>query len=391
MHSTAQAMSGKARGVLSKPATRFAAVGVAVAAIGLPGAPAAAHGGGYPGGPTGTPEVSDPLISGLAGPLGLAVGRDRKVYVTQSFGGPVRSVTRNGEVADVVTDPDGPINGLAAAGGRLAYVVGKAGGPQAPASGFLKVLKRNGEVATLADLGGYEVANNPDSVNTYGFTDLDPACADQVPAEIGGGYPYQGQVDSNAYAVAQLPDGAWAVADAGGNDILRVGWDGAISVLAVLPPVPSEVTQEAATALGLPDCVVGHTYAFEPVPTDVEVGRDGKLYVTSLPGGPEDASLGARGGVFRVDKRGAVKRVATGLLGATDLAIDRHGTIYVTELFGNALSKIVRGAPVKVVELPSPAAVEYQGGDLYVTQDAFGAGSVVRVDLPKRGWWNWDD
>ena len=50
-----------------------------------------------------------------------------------------------------------------------------------------------------------------------------------------------------------------------------------------------------------PACVVGEEYAFEPVPTDVEFGPDGWLYVSSLPGGPEDASLGARGAVFRVN------------------------------------------------------------------------------------------
>ncbi len=56
-----------------------------------------------------------------------------------------------------------------------------------------------------------------------------------------------------------------------------------------------KVTKESAAALELPDCVVGVTYAFEPVPTDVEVGKDGYLYVTTLPGGPESPALGARG------------------------------------------------------------------------------------------------
>ena len=35
----------------------------------------------------------------------------------------------------------------------------------------------------------------------------------------------------------------------------------------------------AAAAFGLPDCVVGVTYAFESVPTDVEVGPDGQLKI----------------------------------------------------------------------------------------------------------------
>lgn len=48
-------------------------------------------------------------------------------------------------------------------------------------------------------------------------------------------------------------------------------------------------------------CVVGHEYAFEPMPTDVEIGPDGWLYVSSFPGGPEDPSLGARGAIFRIN------------------------------------------------------------------------------------------
>lgn len=49
------------------------------------------------------------------------------------------------------------------------------------------------------------------------------------------------------------------------------------------------------SGLGLDPCFVGRTYWFEPVPTDIEVGRGGQLYVPSLLGGPEGDELGARG------------------------------------------------------------------------------------------------
>ena len=66
----------------------------------------------------------------------------------------------------------------------------------------------------------------------------------------------------------------WVVADAGANALLRVRNEGQHPArCAVLPPQPATITAEAAAALGLPDCVVGVTYAFEPVPTDVEVGQ----------------------------------------------------------------------------------------------------------------------
>ena len=59
-------------------------------------------------------------------------------------------------------------------------------------------------------------------------------------------------------------------------------------------------------------CTVGHKFYFEPVPTDVEV-HDGLLYVTTLPGGPEDPSLGARGKVYTVDPAtGDVTKIGSG-------------------------------------------------------------------------------
>jgi hypothetical protein len=156
--------------------------------------------------------------------------------------------------------------------------------------------------------------------------------------------------------------------------------NGRISTVAVLPPIPFVVTAEVAAGLGLPDCVVGKTYNFEPVPTDVELGPNGLLYVTSLPGGPEDESLGARGSVFSVNlATGSVTKVAGGFLGATNLAISPNGTIYVAELFGNRISRVSGGGAVPVVDVPSPAGLEWANGKLYATVDVFGNGSVVTI------------
>ncbi|MCU0300547.1 MAG: ScyD/ScyE family protein [Candidatus Nanopelagicales bacterium] len=143
---------------------------------------------------------------------------------------------------------------------------------------------------------------------------------------------------------------------------------------------------EVAAGLGLPSCTAGETYLFQPVPTDVERGRNGMLYVSSLPGGPEDASLGYRGGVYRVNPwTGHVKRIAWGLLGAVDLALDHRGRIYVAELFDNAITRVGHGPNRKVAGVPSPGAVEFAQGKLVVTSgNGFGdfgqpVASVVRV------------
>ena len=96
------------------------------------------------------------------------------------------------------------------------------------------------------------------------------------------------------------------------------------------------------------------------------------LYVSTLAGGPEDPSLGARSKVFTVDRKsGEMEEYATGLFAATDLAISPVGTVYVSELFGGQISKIVDGEPVTVAEVPLPAAVEWHRGMLYAAIDVF--------------------
>jgi streptogramin lyase len=120
----------------------------------------------------------------------------------------------------------------------------------------------------------------------------------------------------------------------------------------------------------VPACVVGHEYAFEPVPTDLEFGPDGRLYVTSLPGGPEDPSLGARGAVFRVNpSTGSVKVWAEDLLSPTGLAIADDGDVYVASMFGNEIIEIDdSGSDRKqFLAVDGPAAVEIRGKTLYAT------------------------
>lgn len=78
----------------------------------------------------------------------------------------------------------------------------------------------------VADLSGFEKKYNPDHRITYGTSSKDPCVINALANAPGGGIPvsYQGDVDSHPYAVAALPNDAWAVADAGGNDIVK--WTG---------------------------------------------------------------------------------------------------------------------------------------------------------------------
>ena len=141
-----------------------------------------------------------------------------------------------------------------------------------------------------ADLSGFEAARNPDKRTLYGV-DHPSQCVKNALVPLGGAN-YKGGVDSHPYAVASLDDGSWLVADAGGNDVVRVDRAGNVTLIGVLPRQPAVITQDFADSFGLPSCVVGVTYNFEAVPTDVEVAADGTIYVTTSAGRPRGTRPG---------------------------------------------------------------------------------------------------
>ncbi|MCU1446766.1 ScyD/ScyE family protein [Cryobacterium sp.] len=323
------------------------------------------------------------IASDLQGPLSLAVAKDGTSYVSRNFAGTVERITRSGERTTVASAPGLEVGAVSTRRGEVYF----AQGDQPTGEFLLMTLGRDGAATEIADLGEWEATENPDQVNTYGFVDLPADCADQFP-EPPTGPPgpdtappasYTGVVDTHVYASTATRSAVY-VADAGGNDILRVGLDGTVSTVAVLPPTaPVPATAAMLAQYGYPECAVGVDYVFEPVPTDVEIGPGGWLYVTSLPGGPEDPSLGARGSVVKVNPdTGEVVTVATGFVGATGLAIDdRTGTIIVAEMFGGAdgtgqVSVVLPSASTAVASFPvvSPAAIELSDGKVYLTHNA---------------------
>ena len=174
----------------------------------------------------------------------------------------------------------------------------------------------------------------------------------------------------------------FVVADAGANALWLVDRKGNISTIGVLPRHPLRISKAAAESQGAP-CLEGKTYSFEAVPT--EVGKDGWLYVTTLPGGPEDPSLGARGRVYRVNpKTGKSRLIARGFAGATNLALGKRGEIYVTELFGGKISVIKHGKVKEYVALPGALSVETgRKGNLWAGTGITGPNSIVKISKKK--------
>lgn len=333
------------------------------------------------------PTVSPPIVGGLVGPLQIDVGSDGQVYVAQDFAGVLTKVRPNGTTKDLYATPGQEIAGVASRGYDVAFTGGNGSETAPPTVTYLAVRGANGKVRQVADLLAYEKKYNPDQGNVYGFRNLSKKCAAMIPPDAGL-LPYTGGIDSHPYALANAPDGGWYVADAGGNDILHVSKSGKVSTYFVLRPQKTVVSAEAAAGFGLPNCVVGKTFAFEPVPTDVEVKSNGNLFVSLLPGGPEDASLGARGAIVMIPPDGEFGNVAHGFLGATNLALGKGGRIYVAEMFGNRVSVWRNGVVKTVAEVPTPASVEYVDGKLYVSINAIPGeneppnGQIVTIDQP---------
>ena len=332
-----------------------------------------------------TSEI-ETIADGFVTPLGLAIDRRGSAYVVESFVGALTKVTPRGNKTTLYTATDGGLpGGVDVSRRRVLFTKFTAPDPeQNPTDTTLEVLRRPDRSRTIASLLTYEQRRNPDARSTYGFLGLSADCRAELTAEFPPPEPYTGIIESNPYAVTSH-HGAAIVADAAGNSLLRVSRSGRISTIAVFPPVPQEITAQIAEDFALPDCTVGAIYTGEAVPTDVEVGHDGNLYVSSLPGFPESAGSGS---IWRVDpRRGKIKRVATGFSGAVDLAIGHDGTIYVAELFGNTVSAVRRGKVRTVADVSSPGAVEIgHDGRLYVTANVFkgeepGNGTLIAIPI----------
>jgi sugar lactone lactonase YvrE len=177
----------------------------------------------------------------------------------------------------------------------------------------------------------------------------------------------------------------WYVADSGGNDVLRVYGTGRVRTIAVLPRQPFTFTRRVVTGLGMPSCVVGARYQAEPAPTDVEVGPDGTLWVTTL---PQLYDLGQLGSLYRVDPRtGRARRFATGFEGATNVAVTASGKIFVAERLSGRIAAVrASGRWSTHLTLPGVLGVEAVGEVLYASVAApvsmgvrTGPGRIVRI------------
>jgi hypothetical protein len=296
------------------------------------------------------PEVTT-LSTAYVGPSGLGVG-DGRVLVTDG-----RFLTQVGRSAPLAVVPKGGALTAVAAGAGTAYAYAGIW----PHRGARLVLVGSRTVAV--DLAAYERRANPDRRAHYGVPSPS-ACVRKAFKDLdGGSASYTGRVGSRPGGLARA-GATWYVADSAAGDVLRVDASGRVSTVAVLPPHRFTFTKRLVAALGMPSCVVGVRYDAEPVPTDVAVGPDGALWVTTLPGLYD---LGQPGRLYRIDPRTRkVRLVAGGIAGARNVAVSSSGVVYVVEQLLGRISTVTSAGRLRpFVTLPDVTAVEASGSYVY--------------------------
>jgi len=328
------------------------------------------------------------LLTGLSSPKGLAVGPLGNLVVAQgAFGppGPVLAYVLRGRDrgATPITEPyslvDIAVSPLDGTGWAL--------GPSLDDDGTVHLFHQlaDGQIVDVIDLYAYQAG------------DPDPVDHDDPP----------NPTESNPYGLTVMANGDALVADAAGNDIIRVTPDGEASTVARLDL--QTVSTDHLPGFPAP------TLEAEAVPTTVTIGPDGAIYVGELKGFPfrpgssniwriEPDADGAWCSVDAPDPTGDCTLYSSGYTAIQDIAFDdRTGNnLYVYELAAAGVLAFEEGletgdTPPAVLlqvsrrrgeqrvelaagQLSQPGGVVVARGQVYVTDGIFSDGRLLRID-----------
>lgn len=362
-----------------------ASTAAAALAITLTSGPALAHPGrsGHGHGHSSPPtsrvvDVADGLIS----PLKVAFGPHNSYLVAESMAGMLTRVDSRGHQRTLVSAPGKEIAGVSYRRGTTYYTQNdQAENPEEPPSTLLpaklKSLDSRGRTRTLADLSTFEKRHDPDGRTVYGVRKISASCLAQAPF-----LQSRGEVFSHPYSTAPTRNGVY-VGDAGANSILYVSHRGHVKLVKKVPAEPitiddAVVASAAAGGMMVPDCAKGLTYWMQAVPTDIEI-RGSWLYYSVLPGAPGE-ELG-HGKVYRTNLHsGRTQLLASGLQAPTGVAVGDRGTVYVSELFGDRISRIGRHHTTTLATPAMPADIEVSGHTMIAVTEALApTGKLVKM------------
>ncbi len=332
--------------------------------------------------PAATGMRAGEAVTGLNGPRGVAIGPGGKMIVTQADGTFSRVVRKGPNRGEVVRLGRVPQNFLAPAvdvNNRGQIFLLTVGGPTDGAATLYRYTPGKGK-KVIADIGLYQ-KRHPD-----------PFDLEDKPRT------------SNPFGVAALDDGSALVADAEGNELLRVWPNGDIDSVAKVRPRTVK-----APDLGPDGPPAGTPMPTEAVITSVAVGPDGSYYIGELrgfPGNPGKSQIwriepGTTNAVCNPKRpnRGDCTRHADGLTSIVDLAVGPGGSVYALQLSkagwlaaesgepGTEIGALIRvGHDTNVRhelakgKLVTPGGVEVApGGRVFVTTPVFGPGKLMRV------------
>ncbi|MCW2622442.1 MAG: hypothetical protein JWL64_2044 [Frankiales bacterium] len=290
------------------------------------------------------------VASNFAGPLHVDFGADGDLYVADAFAGQVVRVNvATGARAAAATFPAAFSPGVGLRGNTIYATVSEGGGdPSAQGPTHLVRVGAGGAFEEIADLLKFELDHNPDGQPQQGYTQPDAI--------------------SNPYAVLPVGD-VVLVADAAGNDILRVTRGGTVSTLTALP-VSKKGVCATTTNNGVPNG------GCDPTPTDLKLGRDGYLYVSGL--GAE-----VEGHIWKINPyTGAIVRQWDGFPPLTGVEIDSTGNLYAASLFTNQIFKITPAGQRLAAAVPGPSGLVWHNSHIWagsVNLAGTGPSSVVVV------------
>jgi hypothetical protein len=317
------------------------------------------------------------LITDLSSPKGIALGSSKSVAVSQgAFGppGPILEYFYKGSNKGTTTPLTDPFNAV-----DIAQTPDGAGW----AIGGDLVLYRmapDGSIVAVLDIAAYQA------------TDLDPY-----------NNPIEDPAESNPYGIAALKSNDVLIADAAGNDVIRVSPDGTAVTVA-------RWTRRLVKTDRVGDPTLPPKLLAEAVPTSIAIGRDGWAYVGQLvgfPGRPGSAHIwrvnpNADGAVCDVKKKTRDCKVwKSGFTSIIDLTFNpKSGTLYVYEIAKAGWLKFEEGFvtgkfPAAVLlevrkghrtrelakgKLSQPGGVVVaRDGSIFVTDGMFSVGRLLKV------------